>query len=102
MISENCDIDEFVETVKEKDILDVIALAIDETTEAERLFFRSHRQTHMDQRCGEQYARQLKQLINYLRFEIKPKRPESKAYRLYVANWGEPHTPQFQRPLIDA
>ena len=33
--------------------------------------------------------------------EIKPKRPESKAYRLYVANWGEPHTPPSHRALID-
>ncbi|WP_157067653.1 hypothetical protein [Desulfosarcina cetonica] len=39
MISENCDIDEFVERVKHMDILDVVALAVDETTAAERIFF---------------------------------------------------------------
>ncbi|WP_172683925.1 hypothetical protein [Desulfosarcina cetonica] len=51
--------------------------------------------------CSEQYARQLKQLINYLRFEIKPKRPESKAYRLYVANWGTVTPQPSHGSLID-
>ncbi|BBO93038.1 hypothetical protein [Desulfosarcina ovata] len=88
MISENCDIDEFVEAARNKDILEVIALAIDEATAAERIFYHTHRHTEKDRLCGEQYSRQLKQLINYLRFEIKPRRPKSRAYQLYMANWG--------------
>lgn len=88
MISENCSIDEFVEAVKERAAWDVVSLAVDEATQAERRFHRARR-CHDDKTCcSRDYSAQLKQLINYLRFAIKPKRPQNRAYRLYMANWG--------------
>ena len=88
MISENFSIDEFVEAVKDREILDVVSLAVDEATEAERNYYRGHRRQPDLSSDSRDYSIELKQLIDYLRFEIKPKRPNDKAYRLYVAHWG--------------
>ena len=89
MISENCSIDEFVEAVKDRDVWDVVSLAVDEATQAERLCYRAKRRPDDDISCNLDYSEQLKQLIDYLRFEIKPRRPGNEAYRVYVANWGD-------------
>jgi hypothetical protein len=88
MISENCSLEEFVETVKGRETWEVLSQAIDEATRADRMFMRSHQHTGKALLCGQTYARQLKQLINYLRYTVKPRRPENKAYRLYMAHWG--------------
>ncbi|WP_319407961.1 hypothetical protein [uncultured Desulfosarcina sp.] len=88
MISKNCSIEEFVETVKGREIWEVISLAIDEATRADRMFIRTHRHTGNALFCGQTYSRHLKQLINYLRYTVKPRRPNSKTYRLYMAHWG--------------
>ncbi|MBR9984789.1 MAG: hypothetical protein KFF68_02655 [Desulfosarcina sp.] len=88
MISDNCSIEEFVETVKGRDTWEALSLAIDEATLADRIFIRAHGRTGKGRLCGQTYARHLKQLINYLRYEVKPRRPNSKAYRLYMAHWG--------------
>jgi len=90
MISENCSIDEFVEAVKDKDSWEVLTLAVDEATWADRMAHRTVRCNLTQNPCGIQYSRHLKQLINYLRFEVKPKRPRDKAYRLYSMYWGNP------------
>jgi hypothetical protein len=89
MISDNCSIEEFVETVKDKQSWEVVALAVDEATWAERMFYRPHQTLVSDKDlfCIQQYLRQLKQLINYLRFEVNPRRPKEKAYQLYMMHW---------------
>jgi hypothetical protein len=88
MISENCSLEEFVETVKGRETWEVLSQAIDEATRADRMFMRSHQHTDQALLCGQTYSRQLKQLINYLRFTVNPRLPNSKAYRLYMAHWG--------------
>ena len=88
MISDNCSIEEFVERVKGRETWEVLSKAIDEATRADRMFMQAHHHTDKALICGQTYSRQLKQLINYLRFTVKPRLPKSKAYRLYMANWG--------------
>ncbi len=89
MISENCNIEEFVETVKGREAWEVISLAIDEATQADRISFQKHERDGRSLLCGQQYSGHLKQLINYLRYTVKPRRPKDKAYRLYMAHWGD-------------
>jgi hypothetical protein len=104
MISENCSIDEFVEAVKDKDSWEVLTLAVDEATWADRMVHRTVRCKETTTPCGIQYSRHLKRLINYLRFEVKPKRPRDKAYRLYLMYWGTPdqgHTDLLTEPPTD-
>ena len=89
MISENFSIDEFVETVKGKPIWEVIALANEEATWADRMFLKSNGYNDCQpEDCGQQYSRNLKQLINYMRYTIKPKRSDDLVYDLYIVHWG--------------
>jgi hypothetical protein len=87
MISDNCRIDEFVETVKGKSPWEVIPLAVEEATWADRKFMRHHRNGAGESDFGQEYSRSLKQLINYMRYTIKPKRANDKVYQLYTAYW---------------
>ena len=89
MISENCSLEEFVETVKGKEPWEVIMLAVEEATGAERMSYRSRRHPDRQLDCGIEYSRHLKRLINYFRFTVKPHRPKDKAYRLYITYWGD-------------
>jgi hypothetical protein len=103
MISENCSIDEFVEAVTGKAAKEVIALAIDEATRADRIFLRTrHHPAQRPLLCGLTYSRHLKELIGYLRYTVKPRRPRARAYQLYMQHWGAPHpqpsTPPIHRP----
>ncbi|HSO19033.1 MAG TPA: hypothetical protein VLT88_06230 [Desulfosarcina sp.] len=100
MISENCSLEEFVETVKGKEPWEVIMLAVEEATSAERMFLRSKRGADGGRNYGEAYSRHLKRLINYFRYTVKPKRPKDKAYRLYFTYWGEPD-PVHADPLAE-
>ena len=88
MISENCSIEEFVEKVKGGEAWEVLSKAIDEATRADRMFMRTDQHIEKAKLCGQAYSRHLKQLINYLRYTVKPRRPDSKTYRLYMAHWG--------------
>lgn len=89
MISENCSIDEFVQTVKSKPPWEVIALANEEATWADRMFLQSNgRSDCRPEDCGQQYSRSLKRLINFMRYTIKPKRSDDQVYDLYTAHWG--------------
>jgi hypothetical protein len=89
MISKACNIEEFVEAVKGKKAWDVLTLAIEEADRADRLSYRSRRHIEAALCCDPRYARQLKQLINYFRYAVKPRRPASKVYRLYQTHWGQ-------------
>jgi hypothetical protein len=101
MISENCSIDEFVETVKGKEPWEVITLAVEEATWAERLFYRSTRQADGYMTCGQQYSYDLKKLIDYLRYVVTPRRPQDRAYCLYIEHWGHPERQHRREPLTD-
>jgi hypothetical protein len=83
MISENCSIDEFVETVKNKTSWEALSLAVEEATWADRMAYRSEQKPDF-----QAYSRQLKRLIGYLRYSVTPRRPQDKAYRLYMQHWG--------------
>ena len=88
MISENCSLEEFVETVKGKEPWEVIMLAVEEATGAERMVYRSKNKAQDRLSCNERYSRHLKRLISLLRYEVKFKRPNDEVYRLYTTHWG--------------
>lgn len=86
MISSACSIETFVEAVKDQDAMTVIAMAVDEATKADRLVLKNGRQGQNE--LLRTYSRQLKQLIAYHRYAVKPRRPEKTTYRLYMKYWG--------------
>jgi len=73
MISKECKFSEFMVAVRDKDYFDVIQLAEQEATDAERLFLRVRADEPQKTRCGEDYAERIKQLIDYMRYEVKPR-----------------------------
>jgi hypothetical protein len=71
MISQSCDFDEFLESVRDRDYLQVIYLADKEATEAERLKYRSRAgRTPCSETCVD-YADALKGFIRYMRYGVK-------------------------------
>lgn len=93
MISEACKIDEFVEAVKGKEPRAVLVLAVEEADWVDRKVYRDNRQAKNTLHESQCYSRQLKQLINYLRYEVQPWRQGSKVCKLYHDNWGDPGQP---------
>ena len=87
MISTKCSIEEFVEAVKDKDPQEVIALAVKEATKADRKVMKTRKQGKTEKL--ETYSRQLKRLINYHRYAVKPCFRIKKTYNLYMKYWGE-------------
>jgi len=83
MISENCRLDEFVETAKNKTSWEALSLAVEEAAWADRMAHRSERKTDF-----QTYSRQFKRLIGYLRYSVTPRRPHDEAYQLYMQYWG--------------
>jgi hypothetical protein len=71
MISQSCDIKEFIEAIKDKDYLEAIYLADKEATEAERLNFRSRTATAAKNEDSPCYADKLKGFINFMRYGVK-------------------------------
>lgn len=88
MISTNYDLEEFVKNVNGRDRWDIVALAIEEATAADRLCLKASENKEIE--TVQTYSSQLKQFIDYHRFAAKPKFPQSKAYTLYMAHWGNP------------
>ncbi|MEJ5357808.1 MAG: hypothetical protein WHT06_03975 [Desulfobacterales bacterium] len=74
MISSDCRFVDFLRWANGRSAEEILRLAEEEATRAERLSLRS-RGGSVGERCGEDYAERLKQLIDYLRFSIKPRRP---------------------------
>jgi len=71
MISQSCDFDEFLESVRDRDYLEVIYLADKEATEAERLKYRSRtRRLEPPEACAG-YADALKGFIRFMRYGVK-------------------------------
>ena len=71
MISIECNIVEFVDTVKGKPYSEIIMLANHEATLAERCLYRRAKCAVDDTSCG-RYTQQLKDLIFYLRYSTRP------------------------------
>ena len=73
MISRECRFSEFMGAVRGKDYFEVMQLAEREATAAERLFLRMGADEPNKLRCGRDYARRIKLLIDYMRYEVKPR-----------------------------
>ncbi|MGE5840135.1 MAG: hypothetical protein ACM34H_09385 [Deltaproteobacteria bacterium] len=71
MISQSCDSDEFLESVKDRDHLEVIYLADKKATEAERLKDRSRAGRIVPPESCEGYADVLKGFIRYMRYGVR-------------------------------
>ena len=96
MISKKFDIEEFVEVVKGKDSQEVIALAVEEATKADRMVMKTRKQGKTEKL--QTYSRQLKRLINYHRYVMKPSRRTKTTYNLYMKYWGTTDLPDFSLP----
>jgi hypothetical protein len=73
MISENCDIREFISELESKDFFEMIYLLDKEATEAERQLYNPKSPMSERQICGPQYVSDLKNLIFYLRYGTRPR-----------------------------
>lgn len=96
MISKKFHIEEFVEAVKGKDSQEVIALAIEEATRADRKVMKTRKQGKTEKLQA--YSRQLKRLINYHRYVMKPRHRTKTTYNLYMKYWGNTDILDFSLP----
>ena len=86
MISKECSIEAFARFLKDKDSQTVIAMAVEEATKADRLILKKNQPANMA--LLQTYSRQLKQLISYHRYAVKPRKKEQTTYNLYMKYWG--------------
>ena len=86
MISKNCSIEAFVEAIKGKETQEIIHLANQEATKADRLVLKKSKKDKIEK--YQRYSRQLKALINYHRYVIKPRGNTKITYNLYMRHWG--------------
>jgi hypothetical protein len=84
MISTNCDFSHFVAAIKGKPYDDIIYLADQEATAAERLLFRNNVADAERQRCGRRYAAILKKFIAYMRSNVRPQQSEDEYSELFA------------------
>ena len=71
MISSSCSIREFADALQGKDYLEIIYIAEQEATEAERSLYRPKTAKSFRQNGGEKYANLLKDFIFYIRYGVK-------------------------------
>ena len=83
MISSSCDFKEFAETIKDNDFFNILYMAEQEATDAERQFYRG--KTSRKEKCGRQYADTLKCFLSYMRYGIKSKSVSDDDYQLFQA-----------------
>jgi hypothetical protein len=91
MISKECKLSDFVGAVRDKDYYEILHLADQEATEAERLFLRPKTDKGPRQCCGREYAERIKQLIDYMRYEIKPRATSARDAEIFAALSPERH-----------
>jgi hypothetical protein len=72
MISPSFDIQEFISSVEDKDYLDIIFMADQEATRAERLLHHPKWAAAARENGAHNYATILEEFIFYLRYGIKP------------------------------
>jgi hypothetical protein len=85
MISKECKLSDFVGAVRNKDYFEILHLADQEATEAERLLLRPKNVKGGRQRCGREYAERIKQLIDYMRYEVKPRPRHARDAEIFAA-----------------
>jgi hypothetical protein len=83
MISQSCDVKEFIEAIRDRDYLEVIYLAEKEATEAERLKYRFKAKKRDEEEYCLGYADVLKNLIFFLRYGVKNRRIAKKDLDLF-------------------
>jgi hypothetical protein len=83
MISENCDIRDFIVELENKDYFEMIYLIDKEATEAERQLFNPRSEMSERVNCGPEYVSNLKNLIFYLRYGARPKGLRKEDIRLF-------------------
>lgn len=74
MISEDCDFNEFVESVKHKEWPELIYLIDQEATHAERMTYKNRCQNNTDVASYCEYASKLKAFVHFLRYGVQPSR----------------------------
>ncbi len=84
MISTDCDFSHFVAAIKDKPYDDIIYLADQEATAAERLLFRNNVANDERRKCGQRYATILKRLIAYMRSNVRPQNKEDEYSELFA------------------
>lgn len=84
MISNKCDFTHFVAAIKDKPYHDIIYLADQEATAAERLSFRNAVNDDERIKCGQQYATILKRLIAYMRSNVRPQKGADEYHELFA------------------
>jgi hypothetical protein len=84
MISSNCDFSYFVAAVKDKSYNDIIYLADQEATAAERLLFRNSTNDDERKKCGQRYASILKTFISYMRSNVRPQKSYDEYSELFA------------------
>jgi len=90
MISSNFEFKEFSDTAKGLDNYCVIHLANKEATEVERLMYRKKKRTNdFDEQKLFDYAKALKNLIGYIRYEVKPKTKDNATEKLLKGLYQE-------------
>lgn len=81
MIASDCDIKTFIDTLKDKNYREIILLAEKEATEAERKYVR-RKCGQATNDCSKEYAKQLKCLIFYIRYGVKPRGLKEDVYSM--------------------
>lgn len=82
MISSECSFRDFMEEIKDLDPLEIVNLANQEATEAERMMLRRAVDNHPKGTCGRRYAESLKGLIYYVRYGVRPAWIENEDFKL--------------------
>jgi hypothetical protein len=85
MISKECKFLDFVGAVRNKNYFEILHLADQEATAAERLFLQPRVDTLTRQRCGRDYAERIKQFIDYMRYEVKPRGKSAGDAKIFAA-----------------
>ncbi len=98
MISPECRYAEFLQKIRDKTPDEILEIAEREATLAERMRWRHGRLDSRAEHCGQDYAERLKQLIDYLRFSAKPRKPiADSAWLASVLGSSSPRPGQPQR-----
>jgi hypothetical protein len=85
MISKDCKFSDFMGAVRDKDYYEMIHLADREATEAERRLLRRRSGDPLRERCGRQYAERIKQFIEFMRYEARPRVRDPRDAELFEA-----------------
>lgn len=95
MISSDCDISDFIRATHGKNHQEIIEMADREATEAERSLYRTKATETQRKGCGRMYAQQLKNLIFFIRYGVKPAGTDALQFELYKTVFKTPKKPSL-------